>query len=262
MVLLFCCLSYQVEDSRADFVNDPNAGFFQVDFQNSIVGLGNNAPPFINNINFDHTAGTATPSAAGAYVTTTEIRPSSFVDYREVRLTGSIANALDALVEIDACDGSATPIAGPFTPVGGIVDISGLGLPNCIQVKVLFNNTPTLSEIEVTWIPLPVMILNLLGDETDLVGANHCYDLEFSNSFVDNDDIVIWVPLPTGLTDAYSQTYDPSFVSATRGGEFTAAGTTVNGIAVPANSIYWDLGFKKRGTATTLKFLCRYSKWN
>ena len=253
-MLLLSCLLINASPARADFIFNPNTGQYQVDFLNSTAGLGIGAPPFTNNVNFDHVAGTVTPSASGAYFTTYEITPTSYSDWDEVNVSGVIGIATDAQVQIVACDGLATPIAGPFVPSGGIVDISGLGLPGCIQVQILLANSPIIDQVEVTWTPLPVMLLRLDGDSTGDAGDRHCYDVDFSNSFVDNDDVVIWVPFPTGGTDSFGQSTDPVFVEASHTGLFTIVPVVVNGITVPANSVYWDAGFQLRGSAQSYQF--------
>ena len=235
----------------ADFTNNSNSGYFEVDFLNSTAGIRDD-----NNITYDHVAGTATANAAGAFVRTSAINPSSLTDWDEVRLSGVLGSAVSAQVEITNCTSTAT-IAGPFSPSGGRVNLRGLGLPSCIQVRVNLNGTSSLDEIRVTWDALPVMLLRLTGDTTDQVGANHCYNLDLSNSFSDNDNIAMWVPLPSGLVDVYGQNYSPSFASASNGGSYTAGGLNLNGSSIPANSVYWNIGFRKGGSTTRYRFCLR-----
>lgn len=90
-------------------------------------------------------------------------------------------------------------------------------------------------------------------------GGVYSATVSYSNSFVDATGVVVWMELPTYLngtitnyTGAYNQNPQTSFSSATTGGVYTAGGITVNGINVPPNSVYWNLGTVSAGRAGTL----------
>lgn len=274
---LFCFFGVSV---YADFVDDPNNGFFSIDFLNTTSGLGPIGAPYVENISHDAGGGTvAYGSVDPSYFTTAEIQPASFRNWDKITLDASINNAADLTVDVTRCDGvfggsAPTVISGyaGLTPVGGVIDISGIPVTEgCIQVRVNLSDSdgiyPSVSNLEASWDPLPVFLVRLDGDLQKVVGDTITYFVDYSVSYVDSDNVFVWVPLPENATDfsnytaGYNQSVDPgfdlSFVEATGGGMYTSSPISIDGVAIPANSVYWDLGYLKRGFAGTLGFKLR-----
>ena len=68
-VLSWFVLSFLlVSQSRADYIDDPNAGRYYVDFSNSSVGMDH--PAGSNNFTLNYIAGTATLSGSTGKLTT------------------------------------------------------------------------------------------------------------------------------------------------------------------------------------------------
>lgn len=277
--LIFFSYFFFVFLAHADFEVDPNNGFFTVDFKNTIAGLAPTGLPFYQNVDHDTSAGTlsyggSTPS----FFTTTEIEPNSFRNWEKIILDASVNNAADLNVDVVRCDGvfggaSPTVIASGLVPAAGEIDISSV-VPDteaCIQVRVNLSDSdgiiPVVNQLTVTWDPLPVFLVRLDGDATKIVGEKINYSIDYSVSYVDSPGVVVWVPLPNAPADfsnytaAYNQDttpgFDLTFVSATFGGTYTAGGLTVNGVSVPANSVYWNMGDLNSGFAGTLDLILR-----
>jgi hypothetical protein len=70
---------------------------------------------------------------------------------------------------------------------------------HCVEpVITLTNSSVVLTEFDIQWTPLPVFLLEV--DGPDMLSAGNCatYDVNWSLSFVDEEEIVIYVPLPDG----------------------------------------------------------------
>lgn len=65
--------------------------------------------------------------------------------------------------------------------------------------------------------------------------------------------LIVWLPLPDQALgtvvapEDFGQADNPTFTSATNGGQFTATGATVAGVVIPANSVYWNVGAANAG---------------
>jgi large repetitive protein len=255
----------------ADFQQSDGDGYFNIDFKNSQAGIAADGPPWRSNINVNTSAGTAglTTAATSGYFTTGEIRPLSFRAWDKVEITANVSDARDMKVSVYDCSAVPTPVAAlqNLTATGGIVDISSLSAASypCLRVKVdLATNgpvRPVIDNLRVSWDELPVFLVAHSGTPTSPVGTKLDYQVKYSVNYSDEDGVVVWVPLPqidratvTDFTAAYSQTPNPTFVAATDGGIHTAAGTTLYGVTIPANSVYWDLGKVKSGTTAILSY--------
>jgi len=53
-----------------------------------------------------------------------------------------------------------------------------------------------ISDVQANWDPLPVHISTITGSDTKKVGENLVYDVQFSNSYADDYNVVVYVPLP------------------------------------------------------------------
>jgi uncharacterized repeat protein (TIGR01451 family) len=109
------------------------------------------------------------------------------------------------------------------------------------------------------WDPKPLFLVSVSTPPSIAAGGVYSATVSYSNSFVDATGVVVWMELPTYLngsvtnyTSAYNQNPQTSFSSATGGGVYTAGGATINGINVPANSVYWNLGTVTAGRSGTL----------
>jgi hypothetical protein len=149
---------------------------------------------------------------------------------------------------------------------GGVINVASLSSSyTCVKVRVDLNDSggprPVVNDVKMTWIPLPVFLLSHTAQSTRSVGDTLVYVINYSVSYVTDPGVVVWAELPsvangtvTNYTASYGVLPNPTFVSATNSGTYTATGTTVNGITVPANSVYWNLGSVPAGRTGTLSY--------
>lgn len=64
--------------------------------------------------------------------------------------------------------------------------------------------------------------------------------------------VVVWLELATSLAQDFGQNEDLQLQSATSGGVFTATAIVVDGVEVPASSVYWRVGTINAGVALAL----------
>ena len=147
----------------------------------------------------------------------------------------------------------------------------------CMKLKVTLQGydhngnifSPSLNKITVRYVPLPVQTTSIESvPATVTAGSNVTYKVLYQNSYAEEAGLVLYVPLPTivgsvasgittptGTEDPYVAQL-PNGASATifNDGKFTSTAITVNGVAIPANSIYWDIGVVSGGVAGSKSF--------
>ncbi|MCB9020056.1 MAG: hypothetical protein H6546_06980 [Chitinophagales bacterium] len=100
--------------------------------------------------------------------------------------------------------------------------------------------------------------------ETTVGGALQ-YKVQYSVSYTDDTDVVIWAPLPSiadgtvsNFTPSYGQNPEPLFNSC--GGanvddcQYVTTDTLVGDVLVPAGSVYWHFNTLSAGDTGTVKF--------
>ena len=270
--------------AHAGFVQDDNRGSFRVDFLGNGLGLEPEGLPFQENVRQDPRTGTMTLEGTAGRLTTIGVVPTSFQAWRQVLITASANARNDLRVSLLEC-GSAAVVPGFFqvVPVAGRVDLSSLTADDfdCLQVQVVLADAdgvvPIVDDVEVTWTPTPVIQVTMGGLQNILAGSNASYQVGVADSFVDAAGVVVYVPLPDdtrGITNnaqcarqlppagsfpcAQDQDFTPTFLSASNGGARTASSTIIDGVAVPANAVFWRLGAVKAGRTQSLSFVLNY----
>ncbi len=259
------CINY----ARAAFVQNDSEGFFNVDFQSNQQGVAAGGSPVLerNNISVDTFAGNLQLQAgqASGHLMTTSVTPTSFSAWGKVVIDATYSNSTDVLVSLYDCAGTPNPVVGYQNMTldnNGEVDISALSIANgCLRPRIELAETvssprPLVDNFRITWSPLPVFLTNVLSNPTQDVGETLTYSIRYSVSYASSAGVVVWVPIPrvatstvTTFTPAYAQSPNPTFVAADNGGVFTASAVTVQGISIPADSIYFDLGTVAAGTS-------------
>ncbi|HRH30941.1 MAG TPA: hypothetical protein PK886_02670, partial [Candidatus Paceibacterota bacterium] len=258
------------------FTQNDNTGFFLVDFNGNQDGIVSASETDLRqNIDVDVVAGVAKLSdgASSGFFTTSEIRPASFSQWDYIRVIAPVFSSLQNITgSLYTCDSIPVPISGyqnmQFVGTNLIVNINTLSTTTypCIRVRVDMTNqtgnsglSPILDSIRVTWDPRPLFLVSVSTPPSVQAGGVYSTTVSYSNSFVDATGVVVWMELPTYLngsitnyTSSYNQNPQTSFSSATGGGVYTAGGITVNGIDVPPNSVYWNLGTVPAGRSGTL----------
>jgi hypothetical protein len=184
----------------------------------------------------------------------------SFAAWGDVTIDGEWSNASDVKAFVTDCSG--TQLVAPFTLSGGKFNLAQKGVTtanDCIRVGVELSKSgtsalaPRVTRVQVKWTPKAGFLIDARGEEV-LAGADMDFKVRYSVSYADEPGVVVWlpVPAPTNYTAAYGQNPVLAFQSATAGGQYTATAVTVNGVGVPANSVYWDLGTVPAGTSQNL----------
>ncbi len=254
--------------ANATLLQNDTQGYLSIDFNGNAQGV---APvgPLRDSVILDTTAGVIKrdPTKPNGYFYTTDISPSSFTNWTVAKVTGTYNNLNDIKLSAYTCGASPSAIAAIQNVAingSGQVDLSPLTNTNsCIRLRVDFDSngsiTPSITDLRVEWQPLPVFLISESGPTSVLAGENITYSINYSLSYVDDSGVVVWGALPTvsngGVNNynaSYGQDTSLSFVSASNGGQYTASGQTVNGIAIPAGSVYWQLGSLTAGQSGTL----------
>jgi uncharacterized repeat protein (TIGR01451 family) len=247
------------------YVQNDNSGYFLVDFNNDQQGVVAEGDPGRQDTEIDTIVGVAKVAAGKTtgYFTTADIRPNSFTKWNTVELDANYSGATDVVVSLYECD--LTPISGfqNLTLAGGMYNIGSLSATTypCIKVRVDMTNgvtPPTINSLRVTWNPLPGYLITMTTPASVPAGANLGVDVNYSISYVDDVNTVVWIPVPTmasgisNYNNLYNQNPALTFVSASNGGQYTASSIAVNGVTVPAGSVYWSLGNVAAGQSGTL----------
>lgn len=249
------------------YVQNDNSGYFLVDFNNDQQGIVSDGAPKRENIEIDTilgVAGVATGYSSG-YFTTADIHPNSFTKWNKVELTANYSNPSDVQISLYECNSTPMPISGfqNLTLSGGMYDISSLSPTTypCIAVRVDMTSgtvSPTVDSLRVSWDPLPAYLLAVSVPTSVPAGSVLDANVNYSVSYVNDVNTVVWTTFPSVMSGTYNPLYNQNpaltFVSASNGGQYTVSGITINGITVPAKSIYWDLGNVNAGQSGTLNF--------
>ncbi|MFC1640705.1 hypothetical protein ACFL2D_01500, partial [Patescibacteria group bacterium] len=287
VVFSILALATPVQEGEAAFIQDDSTGFFHVSFQNQQGweldvdkgGKGQDSlgdPLTVNTetlgfstLTVDSTFPTVTTPPNQSYFTTSLITPSSFEAWDEIILDATYATIGDVTVSLYDCDDPPVPIPAfqNVMPAANRVDISSLDpdMYPCVRARVDMRGaaiSPTVDSVKVTWDAFPVFLISHSADAGVSVGESILYTINYSVSFADADDLVIWAELPSEAEgtvnyDVYDQNPDPGYKSATRGGIYSATEIDVRGVTVPANSVYWDLGDVHAGTTSTVTYVLK-----
>ena len=262
---------YGVFRADAKVTQDDNTGQWSLTFSNN-AGVAENNSAIINNA----TATVTVANGGQGNILTSIIQPVSFSQWGNLTVEGTWGNTADVKLQLYSCGSPSTllpasvlPLSGRgdnstgYTLSGGSLDISSLSSATypCLQVRILLGNTnggmaPVIRKLSASWQPKTVFLLRLNAPDTKQVGEKITYTVDYSVSYADDKGIVAWLPAPQPRTGTYNAAYNQAltttFASASSNGQYTATATTINGVAIPANSVYWDIGAKTAGSTGSL----------
>ena len=279
-------LSSLSDSAEAAYLQNDSDGFYYVDFIGNDAGVVPNGGfgGISSNYLSNNIAGTVSIDPAGgntATVSTIEVKPNSLDGWDKVELEATYSNTNAVKINLLTCENHPspnTPISGfqNLTLSGGVANISSLNhIPptgyDCIRVQVVMDNlagsipSPVVSKIKVSWVPLPVLLIDHLTPAQVEVGQTIVNTVRLSVSYAEACDVVAYAPLPeTGVTNpdnyidnytpSYGQNPNPSFIEASDDGVYTASQITIGNTTIPANSVYWDLGCLKAGYTGKLTY--------
>jgi uncharacterized repeat protein (TIGR01451 family)/uncharacterized delta-60 repeat protein len=257
-IIFFLSIVSNVFDVNSAFVQNDNNGTWNLTFNNNL-GIAENS-----NIIQTYSPGSITvnPTESG-YIRTSNITPASSRSWMEVSYQGNVNDASD--ISFDILDCSNNTLHSGLTFVGNSRNISSLGLPpnSCIRLQLNLSDSdglpPTITNLRVTWDPLPVYLITLGGSNSVVANDNIIYSLNYSLSYADDQGAVVWMPMPVANPTTFDASYgqnlslgETEFVSASNGGVYTAVAVTVAGKNIPANSVYWNIGNIPAGRTGTL----------
>jgi hypothetical protein len=112
------------------------------------------------------------------------------------------------------------------------------------------------TKVQVNWTPKVGFLVKTRYTDTFSVGNDVAVTIPYSVSYTNESNVVIWAPAPVAQPGSYTaslgQDLTMGFRSATQNGVFTQEGLTLGAVTVPANSVYWDLGTVRAGSAGEL----------
>jgi uncharacterized repeat protein (TIGR01451 family) len=257
---------------RAGVIVDDNAGLFRVDLRSNAQGL-EPVGALTNNVLLDAAAGTATLSGPTGALSTTTVTPVALAAWRDAAVVAVANDRDDVRITLRDCvAGNPIPGFAALAPgAGGRVSLAALDAAAfpCVRVQAVLADDdglpPIVDALELTWVAAPALSATISAPSFVGVGAGGSVRVAVGTSFVDARNTVAFVPFPSvedgtiqGRTAAYGQNANPVFVSATRGGAFTATPIVVDGVAVPARSVFWRLGTVQAGVTQALSFSVRF----
>lgn len=198
------------------------------------------------------------------------IRPASSSGWLRVYLdlTASGANDVRAFAIPDG--GGAIALSLVTSDLAGytaMADLSALAPASGLAIRVELNKTgvaaPTLEGLRVTWQPQSRVTIGTSGTALACAGGEIEFRVRTAVSHVPTDGLVVWLPIPAGalpsdaLNAGLSQDVTLSFVRASSGGTYTATVIEVDGVAIPAGSVFWRLGTRKAGDTFVLSAVVR-----
>ena len=136
-------------------------------------------------------------------------------------------------------DGANSVCTGEVNPGWTFAGWSGAcsGFGACVLTNVTEEKTVTASFTQ------PVFNIAVDAPASAQSGGSFAVRTIYSVSQVASQQTVVWTHYETTLDEDLGQVPVPLILdSATNGGQFTASAITVNGTAVPAHSVYWNLG--------------------
>ncbi len=191
------------------------------------------------------------------------IRPPSFDAWGSLTIDGDFDLTNLTIEILDPLNSDAVILGPTVMPTGGI-SLTSLIATTYPELKVRLNLTqtttaPTVEQLQVTWNAVSVLLLEKDAVTTRAAGVVVVHEISLSVSFVEARGLVVYDTLPHTDVGTVTYPYDygqddnPTFESATNGGQYSAAGLVVSGVTVPPNSVYWDLGTIPEGTTTILR---------
>jgi uncharacterized repeat protein (TIGR01451 family) len=203
---------------------------------------------------------------------TVDIVPSGLSSWNKITYQWSnITTTTVPWAEVFDCNGTNLWSFTTTNNAGQIeADISSISNSvSCIRVLTYLMDDagmrPQVSTVNVMWNSQSQSSLILSAPTAKDAGSCYEYDLDWSVSYTNGQNIVVYIALPQysdtritplvpwyGQFTTYSPTYEPSFEGVNNGGIYTNVATTVNGVAVPAHSVYWNMGTVDEGS--TFKF--------
>lgn len=252
---------------EAKFAQSDNSGSFVLTFEDP-SGVSNKSDSVMVSNNLAALAGGQTSGD----LTTSEITPSSSGGWTTVKVDGTWSTADAVKVQVLDCTNTLIPdniLGGNSTGLAlsntGTINISAIPVTTaCLKVKVLLNDpsgasSPAISKLTVSWLPRTVYLVRLTTTTPSVPAGNVInYKVDYSVSYADDAGTVIYVKLPTAkagtFTASYGQDLGLSFKEASGSGAYTASAITVNGVNIPAGSVYWNLGDTKAGSTGSLTF--------
>ncbi|MDO4773865.1 MAG: hypothetical protein Q4A37_01940, partial [Candidatus Saccharibacteria bacterium] len=265
-------LYVQHQQTLAQYNQDDNSGQWQLTFQNR-AGIFSQKDVLVDG---QKAHVTVNQGVQGELITST-ITPSSSYGWRHIAVTGTWSHHDHAKIQLLSCSAAPTPLpqqdtadirggdnAAGFTLEGGQLDISSLDSEKypCLQVKLLLssdqtNPAPIIKKISASWKPKTVFLISAAAQEKITTSQAISYKVDYSVSYVDDTNIVVYLPAPKAMngsfTPDYNQDLTVSFRSATQGGQYTSKEIVVSGVTVPANSVYWNLGTQAAGVTGSLQ---------
>ena len=265
LLLFFGQIEFGLGVSAAPIV-DNNAGTWTDSYQD---GLGIFT---MTNLTLDVFAGSISLESGQTTgsLTTVKIIPPSFDAWGTICLDGNWASPAQFSIDVINAETETIVLSGLGIDAAGCVDVSGLD-PNVVtEIRVVVNFDqagnpipPSLTELQVTWNPVSVLLLDKTGPNTIDAGETFVYFIRYSVNFVEAKGLVLWDPLPLAIDGTviypteYGQSDDPTFVSATGGGLLWSGPGDLDvkgdgSILVPEHSVYWDLGDVAQGVTEVL----------
>jgi uncharacterized repeat protein (TIGR01451 family) len=248
---------------------DNNAGLWVDNFFDPLGTENLNS----NNMAFDVVAGTISLDAGqnAGNQQTVVIAPPSFDAWEQVCLDATFSANTDLRISIlDASNNSVIPgyanLDMSTLDINGCLDISGISATTYPEIKVRIDHirgttTPLVKQLQVKWNPLTVLLFDKEAPVEVLAGQTFRYKLRISANFVNARDVVLYDQLPRSSDNTvlyetgeyYGIDDDPIIQQILGGGVYTATATTVRGVAVPANSVYWEFDSIPAGRSSILE---------
>ncbi len=107
----------------------------------------------------------------------------------------------------------------------------------------------SVDDVTVRWEPLPLYSIAIDAPETKPSCGTTSFTIAYSLSYASDTDVVLYSRLPnstygtvTEFTPSYNQfpAFNPDFISANKGGQYTANAITVRWVSIPSNAVYWE----------------------
>ena len=226
-----------------------------------------------NNLSFNVFAGVVEliPTSDTGDLMTVPIEPPSFYNWETICLDITVGSG--ASVTLSVLDGvTETPVAGfnglPVDPAAPCFDISSINITNHPTLRIQLDvsraaglPSPVIKQLDVTWDPKSVLLVDKEAPVTVAAGAGIVYQLRYSVNFVQAENLVIYDTLPH-TTDGtviyptdYGQNDNPTFGSGTKNPQYWngPGPLLVDGVSVPARSVYWQLGTVAEGVTDVIR---------
>ncbi len=197
------------------------------------------------------------------YWFTSEIAPASFDAWKSLYIDYNASAVGDVQVEVWNVTPGVTParVIGPSTPgpsddpaYSGKISIASVPASATrlrVRVALTFGGpiSPTVTAIKATFSPRSVLQASIETTPSTTRPSGDVINVRMpvSVSYVNATSYVAYAQQVAVLDDRYGQAPTLAFESATLGGQYTASGITVNGVAVPARSVYWSLTSQEAG---------------